>query len=95
MSDPTLSLRRRLLLVATAAGLATALAVPAGTAQAAPKDSRFTQVNVVSDQPGKSTPRFPRGEQVGRIRRRPATRFQHLLRLALGILLRITIEKDA
>jgi uncharacterized protein (TIGR03118 family) len=52
MSDPIISLRRRLLLVATAAGLATALALPAGTAQAAPKDSRFAQVNVVADRAG-------------------------------------------
>ena len=52
MSYPTVSVVRRLLLAGTAAGLAAALAVPIGAAQAAPKDSRFEQVDVVSDQPG-------------------------------------------
>jgi hypothetical protein len=51
MSDPK-SVHRRLLLACTAVGLAAALAVPAGAAQAAPKDNRFDQVNVVSDRPG-------------------------------------------
>ena len=52
MSDPTVSVLRRWLLAGTAAGLAAALALPVGAAQAAPKDSRFDQVNVVSDLPG-------------------------------------------
>jgi uncharacterized protein (TIGR03118 family) len=36
----------------TAAGLAAAIAIPGGAADAAPKDSRFDQVDVVSDQAG-------------------------------------------
>ena len=52
MSDPTVSVRRRLVLAGITVGLAAALAVPIGAAQAAPKDSRFDQVNVVSDLPG-------------------------------------------
>jgi uncharacterized protein (TIGR03118 family) len=51
MPDPK-SVHRRLLLACTAVGLAAALAVPAGAAQAAPKDSRFDQVDVVADRPG-------------------------------------------
>src|SRR5262245_20293300 len=52
MSDPTVSVRRKLALAGITVGLAAALAVPIGVAQAAPKDSRFDQVNVVSDLPG-------------------------------------------
>jgi uncharacterized protein (TIGR03118 family) len=52
MSDPTVSVRRRLLLAGVVTGLAAALALPVATAQAAPKESRFDQVNVVSDLPG-------------------------------------------
>jgi uncharacterized protein (TIGR03118 family) len=52
MSEPSISAPRRLLLAGTAAGLAAAIALPVGAADAAPKDSRFDQVDVVSDQPG-------------------------------------------
>jgi len=52
MARPTVPVRRRLLVAATAAGLAAALSVPVGAAEAAPRDSRFDQIDVVSDQAG-------------------------------------------